>query len=76
MLKLIVQFQGILPNHVEYAGRVVIELDLVNDGRNGWDCNGHGTHVAGTVGGKMVGVAKKANLHARKFYFLIYEYKS
>jgi len=37
----------------------------VNDGID-TDCNGHGTHVAGTVGGKTYGVAKQANLFAVK----------
>jgi subtilisin family serine protease len=33
------------------------------DGNN-TDCNGHGTHVAGTIGGSTFGVAKNARLHA------------
>jgi subtilisin family serine protease len=37
-------------------------VDVVNDGQNTNDCNGHGTHVAGTVGGGIFGVAKEVNL--------------
>ena len=36
----------------------------VNDGNGTNDCNGHGTHVAGTTGGTTYGVAKQVTLHA------------
>jgi subtilisin family serine protease len=36
---------GINRYHAEFNGRVTMEVDLVGDGRNGVDCNGHGTHV-------------------------------
>lgn len=42
---------GIRFDHVMFAGRAVRGIDVVNDGQNGGDCNGHGTHVAGTIGG-------------------------
>ena len=55
---------GIHPTHQEFGGRAVSDLDFVeaayqNDGK---DCNGHGTHVAGTVGGSSYGVAKGVSL--------------
>ncbi len=56
--------QGITPTHQEYAGRVRTLVDFIGDGKNGVDCDGHGTHVAGTVGGKTVGIAKNVTLHA------------
>lgn len=55
---------GIRSTHVEFEGRANKVFDAVGDGENGNDCNGHGTHVAGTIGGKIFGVAKKARLHA------------
>jgi len=54
---------GINPNHVDFGSRVVAGFDafsLSGDGR--LDCNGHGTHVAGTVGGTTFGVAKQVTL--------------
>ncbi|MEU2070856.1 S8 family peptidase [Streptomyces anulatus] len=53
---------GIDAAHSEFDGRVVNGYDAVGDGRAGMDCNGHGTHVAGTVGGATSGVAKDASL--------------
>ncbi|NXY98884.1 S8 family peptidase [Streptomyces sp. BR123] len=48
--------------HSEFGGRAKAGFDAVGDGRNGLDCHGHGTHVAGTVGGRTHGVATKVNL--------------
>lgn len=55
---------GIRTTHDEFGGRASVGTDSVGDGQNGQDCNGHGTHVAGTVGGSTYGVAKEAELVA------------
>src|SRR5215212_6343497 len=55
---------GILPTHSDFGGRASIGFDAVGDGWNGVDCNGHGTHVAGTIGGSTYGVAKSVSLVA------------
>ncbi|MDW8317790.1 MAG: S8 family peptidase [Anaerolineae bacterium] len=55
---------GIRVTHTEFGGRASIGTDTVGDGQNGNDCNGHGTHVAGTVGGTTYGVAKQVQLIA------------
>lgn len=55
---------GIRTSHSEFGGRASVGTDTVGGGQNGQDCQGHGTHVAGTVGGKTYGVAKGVNLIA------------
>ena len=55
---------GILFEHTEFGGRATTGFDAVTSGGTAADCNGHGTHVAGTVGGVTYGVAKDVNLVA------------
>jgi len=55
---------GIRISHSEFVGRASVGFDSIGDGQNGNDCNGHGTHVAGTVGGSVYGVAKGVRLYA------------
>jgi len=55
---------GILASHNEFGGRAYSGYTAINDGRGTTDCNGHGTHVAGTVGGATYGVAKGVKLYA------------
>jgi subtilisin family serine protease len=55
---------GIRTAHTQFGGRASVAFDAVGDGRNGQDCNGHGTHVSGTVGGSTYGVAKAVRLFA------------
>ncbi len=56
---------GIRSTHAEFGGRVSSTgFTAVVDGNGTNDCNGHGTHVSGTIGGATYGVAKGVTLHA------------
>jgi aqualysin 1 len=55
---------GIRRTHAEFGSRAFVGYDAIGDGQNSNDCNGHGTHVAGTVGGTTYGVAKNVRLYA------------
>jgi subtilisin family serine protease len=55
---------GIRFDHSEFGGRATTGFDAVTSGGNAADCNGHGTHVSGTVGGSTYGVAKSVSLVA------------
>lgn len=55
---------GINLSHREFQGRATSGFDFASDDSDASDCNGHGTHVAGTIGGSTYGVAKNARLIA------------
>jgi subtilisin family serine protease len=53
---------GIFAAHADFGGRVAAGYNAVDDANGTDDCNGHGTHVAGTIAGARYGVAKLATL--------------
>lgn len=53
---------GILASHSEFGGRVSSGFNAFSDNTGTNDCNGHGTHVAGIIGGASYGVATSATL--------------
>jgi subtilisin family serine protease len=55
---------GIRTTHSDFGGRATWGTNTADS--NNTDCNGHGTHVAGTVGGTAHGVAKDVHLVAVK----------
>lgn len=55
---------GVRTSHDDFGGRATSGWDFVDDDADADDCSGHGTHVAGTIGGTKYGVAKNAQLVA------------
>ncbi len=53
---------GVNSGHLDFEGRVVQGFTAINDGSGTLDCNGHGTHVAGTIASKTYGVAKQVTV--------------
>lgn len=53
---------GILPTHWELRGRASSIYDAIDSEGLGIDCHGHGSHVAGIIGGRTFGVAKRVRL--------------
>jgi subtilisin family serine protease len=53
---------GINPGHPDFAGRIGQGRDIQDNDNDPTDCNGHGSHVSGTIGGTSYGVAKAVTL--------------
>ncbi|GAA2398051.1 hypothetical protein GCM10010191_00930 [Actinomadura vinacea] len=57
---------GLASTHPEFGNRASVAWVAPEFGGDGWDRNGHGTHVAGTIGGKTWGVAKNVKLRGMR----------
>jgi subtilisin family serine protease len=57
---------GIRISHSDFGGRATYGWNFINGNADASDCNGHGTHVAGTIGGRTYGVTKDVKLVAVK----------
>ncbi|GGM27572.1 S8 family serine peptidase [Dactylosporangium sucinum] len=55
---------GVRTTHNDFGGRARSGYDFVDNDTDASDCHGHGTHVAGTIGGSTYGVAKQVQLVA------------
>jgi subtilisin family serine protease len=55
---------GVRPTHNEFNGNAASVYNAVGGSND--DCNGHGTHVAGTIGGETYGVAKDVRIRGVK----------
>jgi len=59
---------GINLTHDDFQGRARSGWDFADGDDDATDCNGHGTHTSGTIGGKTYGVAKKVDLVAVRVF--------
>jgi subtilisin family serine protease len=58
---------GIRATHTDFGGRATLDANVMGDGKSD-DCLGHGSHVAGTIGGATYGVAPRVRLHAVRVF--------
>lgn len=59
---------GVLVSHPDFEGRAIAAFDSYNENVDFTQCNGHGTHVAGTIGGNTFGVAKNVRIFSIKVF--------
>lgn len=53
---------GVMASNPDFTGRILPGVDMYGQNLEAADCQGHGTHVAGTIAGTKYGVAKKASI--------------